>query len=238
MGNNEETDAPDAIRELKWKEIMGRVDAYRFYIKLCLEANAFFFATTGVILGFYLNQPIETSNYYLKFFLLLPILMGTVLGSICIYATRLQKEGSRNIKAVREELAAKHGLEIELIPDIHLLDLVLIIFGSIFFLVAALLIPVPLLKATACLKCVDWFVVIACSILAGGGISTFFCIRDYDKKLKKRDRRNCRKSSKRISPPAISMEQGQHNKVAPDDSKTIAGVNKEEARDTGRKIEE
>src|SRR5688572_14087118 len=144
MGNNEtqEPSAPDAIRELKWKEIMGRVDAYRFYIKLCLEANAFFFATTGVILGFYLNQPIEPSNYYLKFFLLLPILMGTVLGSICIYATRLQKEGSRNIKTVRKELATKHGLEIELIPDVHLLDLVLIIFGSIFFLVAALLIPV------------------------------------------------------------------------------------------------
>ena len=186
---NNKAQEPDAIRELKWKEIMSRVDAYRFYIKLCLEANAFFFATTGVILGFYLNDPTVPPNYYLKFFLLLPILMGTVLGSICIYATRLQKEGSKNIKDVRKELATKHNLEIELIPDVHLLDLVLIIFGFIFFMVAALLILVPLLKEAAFLKYFEWFIGIASLILVGGGVSTFSGIRSYDKNLKEAKKR-------------------------------------------------
>jgi hypothetical protein len=174
----------EAIRELKWREVMSRVDAYRFYIKLCLEANAFFFATTGFILGFYLNQPIDPPNYYLKFFLLLPILMGTVLGSICIYATKLQKEGRRIIEEIRIDLAKKH-LETEEVPDVYLLDLLLLIFGFIFFLVAALLILVPLLKEFAFLKYFRYFLGIACLILVGGGISTYFGIRKHNSKLEK-----------------------------------------------------
>lgn len=133
----------DPIRELKWKEVMSRVDAYRFYIKICLEANAFFFATTGAILGFYLKEP--NTNPYLKFFLLLPILMGAVLGSICLYAKKLQEELSKSIEKIRCQLRDK-DLYTEEVPDINLLGRFLSIFGFIFFLVAGLLIAIPFLK--------------------------------------------------------------------------------------------
>jgi hypothetical protein len=171
----------EALRELKWREVMSRVDAYRFYIKLCLEASAFFFATTGAILGFYLNQPTAPPNYYLKFFLLLPILMGTVLGSICIYATKLQKEGSRIIEDIRVYLAKEH-LVTEEVPDVHLLDKLLLIFGFTFILVSTLLIFVPLLKEAAFLKYFKWFAGLAGLILAAGGLSTFLALRKYDPK--------------------------------------------------------
>lgn len=193
MADNEAQEL-EALRELKWREVMSRVDAYRFYIKLCLEASAFFFATTGVILGFYLNEPsappqivspfqivlpsqvATPPNYYLKFFLLLPILMGTVLGCICIYATKLQKEGSRIIEEIRVDLARKH-LVTEEVPDVHLLDKLLLIFGFIFILVALLLIFVPLLKESPFLIYFGRFTVIAGFILVGGAISTFLAMR-------------------------------------------------------------
>jgi hypothetical protein len=233
MANNKAKEL-QAIRELKWREVMSRVDAYRFYIKLCLEASAFFFATTGVILGFYLNGPI-VQNYYLRFFLLLPILMGTVLGSICIYATRLQKEGSRIIEEVRKDLESKH-LETEEVPDVNLLDKLLLIFGCIFFLVPALLISVPLLKETACLLCVDWFVIIACLILAGGVITTYFVILDYREKLNiKNVAKILEKSKKLMSLPATSEGKEQHNEVAQGEAQPTAGSNEQEANITRKK---
>ncbi|MDQ1558109.1 MAG: hypothetical protein QOD32_1169 [Pyrinomonadaceae bacterium] len=183
----------EAIRELKWREVMSRVDAYRFYIKLCLEASAFFFATTGVILGFYLNQPIAPlqpnaqpqvtapPNHNQTFFLLLPILMGTILGCICIYATKLQKEGSRIIEDIRNDLKSK-DLITEEVPDVDLLDKLLRIFGCIFILVAVSLIFVPFLKEAGFLKHFNLFAAIAYFILAGGGLWTFHAMRVYEHK--------------------------------------------------------
>ena len=43
------TSPDEHLRELKWKELISRVDAYRFYIKLILEINAFYYATTGAV---------------------------------------------------------------------------------------------------------------------------------------------------------------------------------------------
>jgi len=235
MDNNKAQEL-EAIRELKWREIMSRVDAYRFYIKLCLEANAFFFATTGVILGFYLNQPIAPPNYYLKFFLLLPILMGTVLGSICIYATRLQKEGSRIIEEIRGELARNH-LETEEVPDVHLLDKLLLIFGFIFFLVATSLASVPLLKEAGSLQYFEWFGGIAVLIMVGGAVSTFLGIRKYDSNLKEAKAKKLEESSKLISPPAITEGQESQKKVPLSEVQTTAVINEQEPSNTGKKIE-
>ena len=164
-------DDAQKLRDLKWKEIMSRVDAYRFYIKICLEANAFFFATTGVILGFYLKEPIVPANPFLKFFLLLPILMGSVLGSICFHATELQKEGRRIIQEIRKDLKTED------IPDIRLLDLFLLIFGFIFFLVAVSLILVPLLKEGRHSEFFRYFLLLTLLVFAVGVVSTFVAIR-------------------------------------------------------------
>jgi hypothetical protein len=167
--------------------------------------------------------------------LLLPILIGTVLGGICIYATRLQKEGRRIIEDIRIDLAKKH-LETEEVPDVHLLDLLLLIFGVLFFLVAALLISVPLLKGTACLQCVDWFVIIGCLILAGGVITTYFVILDYREKLNIKNVAKILEESKKLMPlPATSERKGQHNKVAQGEAQPTAGSNEQEANITRKK---
>ena len=179
MGNNI-AQRPNAIRDFKWQELKIRVDAYRFYIKLGLEVNAFFYAVTGVVLGFYLRGPDGQSNTYLKFFLLLPIIMGTVLGSIYFYAAKLQKEGSKIVEDIKKELATEHGVETEDIPDVHLLNLLLPIIGGSFFIIGVLLFLVPRLKEGDSPQGYRLFAGIVALVLVGGIGSALILIRRYD----------------------------------------------------------
>lgn len=127
-------------------ELKIRIETYRFYFNLALQINGFFYLTTGAVLGFYLKEPKEQpAGSHLVYFLLLPILIGSVLGGIFIYGARLQKESSVEIEMLRSKLNKRAKLDIGPIPDIHLLRLLLLIFGAIFFLVTAALISVPYL---------------------------------------------------------------------------------------------
>ncbi len=85
----------------RWKEFEMRVEAYRYYLSIILQTNVFFYAIAGVALGFYLNQ---TSNEYLAYALLLPILIAAILGGIFHHAAVLQKDAAETIENIRTAL--------------------------------------------------------------------------------------------------------------------------------------
>ena len=183
--SNEDPTLED-VRKFKSEELKIRVETYQRYLNIGLQVNAFFYVTTGAVLGFYLKEPNGQPNNLLEFFLLLPILMGTVLGSMFIYAARLQAEASTIIKKIKNDLSAM-GLDVEDIPDIHLLYLLLRIFGFIFFLVAASLIGVPYLKESTFLVGLKYFAGVAGLIIFGGVLSAYFGIHRYNKNLKAKE---------------------------------------------------
>jgi hypothetical protein len=175
-------------------EFKIRIETYKNYLNLALQANVFFYVTTGAVLGFYLDRNKGLpNNTPLEYFLLLPILIGAVLGGIFIYAAKLQKKASTIIEEIRSESNEK-GFRIAELPDINLLYLLLVIFGCIFFLVAISLIAVPHLLNTAKSntsegKHLMYFTGIAGGIVIVGGLSTY--ITQYlDEKLRKTKKSN------------------------------------------------
>lgn len=137
---------PEDILRYRIDELKIRIETYRSYFNLALQINAFFYLTTGGVLAFYLKEPKEQpAGGHLVYFLLLPILLGSVLGGVFFYGARLQEASSKHIEKLRRGLNAETRLDIEEIPDIHLLRLLLMVFGVIFFFVTAALIGVPLL---------------------------------------------------------------------------------------------
>jgi len=145
MSNTKDSES-DFVRNFKCEELKFRVETYKYYLDIVLKVNVFFFVTTGAVIGFYLDGIKEQPANHLKYFLLLPILIGAGLGGIFNYAARLQKDASIKINNIKTELVFKHELEIEEIPDINLLYLLLRIFACVFFLVAASLIAVPFIR--------------------------------------------------------------------------------------------
>lgn len=174
----------DILRAAKWKEFEMRVEAYRYYINIGLQVNVFFYVTTGVVLGFYFSGIKEQSvNDHSELLLLPSILMAVVLGGIFICAAMLQREAADIIKVIRVELNDE-GLDIKEIPDISLLNPLLVIFGSIFFLVAALLIVVPRIGTAAAQRHLAFFTVIAIVVLGGGIWATIGVACRINKNLK------------------------------------------------------
>lgn len=143
--NPEEVKSEDILR-YRIDELKIRIETYRSYFNLALQINGFFYLTTGGVLVFYLKEPKEQpAGGHLVYFLLLPILLGSVLGGVFFYGAKLQKASSIQIEKLRRGLNAETRLDIGEIPDIHLLRLLLMVFGVIFFFVTAALIGVPLL---------------------------------------------------------------------------------------------
>jgi RimJ/RimL family protein N-acetyltransferase len=129
-------------REIKWKEYTLRVEHCKYYLTLALQVNAFFYLTTGAVFGYYLNNP----SQYSLFFLLLPILIGSVFGGIFIYGSKLQRKASISIEKLRNELAgSKFALKTEEFFDVRTIHLLFMIFGCIFLLVVTALILLPCL---------------------------------------------------------------------------------------------
>lgn len=79
----------------------------------------------------------------MEFFLLLPILMGSVLGGVFLYGARLQEDAVDTMEHLREDLRERLGLEVGELYDAQLLNILLRIFGYIYFCVAILLVFLP-----------------------------------------------------------------------------------------------
>ena len=125
-------------------ELKLRIDAYQKYINTALQVNAFYYAITGAVLGFYLNKPDGRAVY----FLLLPIFIGAVLGGIFLYAARLQKGASKKINDITNKINEElyPGMEIKTFDDVDLLRLLLLIFAYIFFIVCIALTLMPFMR--------------------------------------------------------------------------------------------
>lgn len=163
-------------RRLKWNELALRIEHYKYYLTRALHVTIFFYAITGGVLGFYLKGPAafqvsqppsptgatspshaefelrmqtEREVQYrqqLEFFLLLPILMGSVLGGVFLYGARLQEEAVDTMEQIREDLRERLGLDVGELYDAQLLNILLHIFGFIYFCVAILLALLPRLS--------------------------------------------------------------------------------------------
>jgi hypothetical protein len=175
-------------RELKWKELAIRIEHYKYYLNITLQVNAFFYLITGGVLGFYLKNPTESAKHPLEYVLLLPILLGAVLGGIFIYGARLQEKAIYSMEHVREEMH-RLGLDIEDLHDAHLLNIMLRIFGYIFYSVVAALILVPFRIGSAPSLELRPFAIIASAILIGGGLLPLIA-RWFDNRLKERRKKN------------------------------------------------
>lgn len=135
VGEKHPPEKPDSLRELKWKELVTRMNAYKFYIKLILEVNAFFYATTGAVILFSLKDGSMVGPPSLstpEIFLLLPILMGTVVGGFMTYAAALQKDNEGIIQGILKDLKENRSMDISRVPDLKLLRKLLLIFGTLF----------------------------------------------------------------------------------------------------------
>ncbi len=181
------------MEDPRWKEFEMRVEAYRYYLSIVLQTNVFFYAIAGAAIGFYLNQ---TSSEYLAYALLLPILIAAVLGGIFHHAAVLQKDAAETIEKIRTALndnkqIGSVKLNIEQIPDLDLLYILLKIFGWIFFLVGLALIVTPFLKAAP----FHWgqspinlilFAVMGCLTLLFGGFGSYCFACKYHEENKKK----------------------------------------------------
>ncbi|HEV7796695.1 MAG TPA: hypothetical protein VGO73_00965 [Pyrinomonadaceae bacterium] len=158
-----------AERRLKWQELALRIEHYKYYLTRALHVTIFFYAITGGVLGFYLkgpaafqiSQPRSPTNaaspthaedelrmqtkrevqyrQQLELFLLLPILMGAVLGGVFLYGARLQEDAVDTMEHIREDLRERLGVDVGELYDAQLLNILLRIFGYIYFCVAILL---------------------------------------------------------------------------------------------------
>ncbi len=118
-------------REMLWRQYNLYTDLYKYYFDIALKANGFFYLVTGGILTYFLTH---TNEPYIRLSLLLPIILSIGLGVIFIYGSRLVPEIRDDIFAKSEELALKTA------PEFRVLNLSLLIFGAIFFVVAISLI--------------------------------------------------------------------------------------------------
>ena len=53
---------PEEERKLKSKELQMRVEHYKHYIMIALQANVFYYVTTGGVLAFYLKSKYRTKK--------------------------------------------------------------------------------------------------------------------------------------------------------------------------------
>lgn len=177
---------PNIKRDFKWEELKIRIDHYKYYLNIALQANAFFYVIAGAVLGFYLKGPNEQSpTSHLEYLLLVPILIGTVLGGLFIYGALLQSTAANSIEAIREDLNSS-GLDIKEIPDILFLQRLLVIFGCILLFASFSLIQIPSIGAINQTTEVDNFTRIADIIFCSSLIFTLIVVTIKILKMRRR----------------------------------------------------
>lgn len=102
----------------------------------------------------------------MELFLLLPILMGSVLGGVFLYGARLQEDAVDTMEHLREDLRERFGLDVGELYDAQLLNILLRIFGYIYFSVAILLGSLPIILNHA--RPSGIFIVLAVGVFATG----------------------------------------------------------------------
>jgi hypothetical protein len=115
-----------SVHKLQWREYEVQIDLYKYYMDMCLKVNAFFYVIAGGILSFYF---LNYTRPFVRYSLLLPILISFVLGGVFFYGA---SKWERVVRMIREGV---NGLELVKAPDIQILYILLRVSGIIFFVV-------------------------------------------------------------------------------------------------------
>jgi hypothetical protein len=126
-----------AERELLWRQYNLHVDLYKFYLDIALKLNVFFYVITGGILTFYFANSAER---LIRYSLLLPIILSIAFGGVFIYGSILVSVIRKDIFRIRDKL------DLEVAPDVRVLSVLLRVFAIIFFVVAASMILLMVLR--------------------------------------------------------------------------------------------
>ncbi len=147
-GESEEKVSAKEIRDLRREEYDRHIDLFQFYCGISLKANLYFYLITGGITSFYFSALSRSANStessglgplsFIEVSFLLPIFMSGVLGGVFFYGRHLWMEVVESIADIRDDLS-KDGLSIKKTPEVGLLASLLLIFGSLFFLVGCAL---------------------------------------------------------------------------------------------------
>lgn len=147
-GQPEQEALAKEIRDLRREEYDRHISLFQFYCDIALKANLYFYLITGGITSFYFNTLSQSANSgqgtgpsplrFIEVSFLLPIFLSGVLGGVFFYGRRLWLEVVESIDEIRDDLSA-HGLSIKKTPEVSLLASLLLIFGSLFFLVGCAL---------------------------------------------------------------------------------------------------
>ena len=110
------------------------IENYKFYLKLALQVNGFFYAILGGILLSYFAKSLPLTGWAALFFLLIPILIGIIL-TITFFGGAIQCS-----RVTKEYHVIAEVCDLVIVHKVENLTYLLIAFGSIFFLAASLLI--------------------------------------------------------------------------------------------------
>jgi phosphotransferase system glucose/maltose/N-acetylglucosamine-specific IIC component len=111
-------------RKERWEEYKIHVDLFKYYLDLILRTNIAVFAILGAILTYYFKNKGE--NKQLKKALLLPIILTLSLGGFYLYSACLWGNVSTTVNHLRESLG------IFATPYVHILSVLLLLFGFVF----------------------------------------------------------------------------------------------------------
>jgi len=117
----------DLTKDPRWLEYDHHIKLYQYHLDIALKANLFFYAITGGILAFIYDK----EGHGLKFILalLLPILMSFSFAVVFLYGAYRWREVTFTIRILKRELGIKRA------PDVQILSITLLFFGSIFIVV-------------------------------------------------------------------------------------------------------
>ena len=88
---------------MDWKQYEMMALTTRWSTDFLLKTNIFYYAVTGAILSFYFSRP-APQPWSLKFVLILPVLLGVVLGAIFIRSARTTRFAEMQIRAIAKRL--------------------------------------------------------------------------------------------------------------------------------------
>ncbi|HEV7903720.1 MAG TPA: hypothetical protein VGO96_07765 [Pyrinomonadaceae bacterium] len=111
-------------RKESWEEYKIHVDLFKYYLDLVLRTNLAVFAITGGILTFYFKNREE--NAHMKKALLLPFFVSLALAGFYFYCACLWLNISGTVNSLRENLG------IIATPYVHILSVLLFLFGIVF----------------------------------------------------------------------------------------------------------
>lgn len=85
--------------DILWKQYELHVGLYKEYLNLTLKANVFYYAATGALLSFYFSKP---NIAWMKYSLLLPLLMSVMLSLLFVYGAWKAKYTRRDLFNLRD----------------------------------------------------------------------------------------------------------------------------------------